>query len=128
MISIRINKEVRIRRAKPEIPEWWVAVPQGEKALLHEVARVLRSAKHSQWEEVARAAAKWESGISFFIKVRLMNRKPRRLLADTGLVRVESKPAHSSSPAGPKPPVAPKRSDGGGEGRSSIPMQPSISS
>jgi len=97
MISIWKSKEVRIRRAKPEIPEWWVAVPQGEKALLHEVTRLLRSAKHSQWEEVARAAAKWESGISFFIKVRLMNRKPRRLLADTGWLRVPGKRTQSSS-------------------------------
>ena len=110
MISIRINKEVRIRRAKPEIPEWWVAVPQGEKALLHEVARVLRSAKHSQWEEVARAAAKWESGISFFIKVRLMNRKPRRLLADTGWLRVHGKPGPSSSFSIPVQPSSSKKS------------------
>jgi len=97
MISIWKNKEVRIRWAKPEIPEWWVAVPHGEKVLLHNVAAMLRGAKRSQFHEVASAATKWERSITFFIKVRLMNHKPRRL-SDTGWIRVEGKPVKPSQP------------------------------
>jgi hypothetical protein len=55
----------------PGIPEWWAAIPEGEKALLHAIARMLRSAKRSELQEVARAAAKWERGIGCFVKVRL---------------------------------------------------------
>jgi len=98
MISIRRKQEVRIRRAKPEIPEWWVAVPQGEKILLHNMAAMLRGAKSSQFHEVARAAAKWERSITFFIKVRLMNHKPRRLIAGARWVRSEAKPDQHSQP------------------------------
>jgi hypothetical protein len=82
------KEEVRVRRAEPEIPEWWAAVPEGEKTLLHALARMLRGAKRSQLAEVARAAAKWERGIGCFIKVRLMHeRRPRRLI-DSGWVRI----------------------------------------
>jgi hypothetical protein len=61
----------------PGIPEWWAAIPEGEKTLLHAIARMLRSAKRSELHEVARAATKWERGIGCFVKVRLMteNRK-----------------------------------------------------
>ena len=93
MISIRKKEEVRVRRAEPEIPEWWAVVPQGERTLLHAVARMLRSAKRSQLQEVAHAAAKWERGIGCFIKVRLMHeRRPRRLI-DSGWVRIEGRGA-----------------------------------
>ena len=54
------------------VPEWWAAIPEGEKTLLHTIARMLRSAKRSELQEVARAAAKWERGIGCFIKVRLI--------------------------------------------------------
>jgi hypothetical protein len=76
---------------QPEIPEWWATIPEGEKALLHTVARMLRSAKQSELQEVARAAAKWERGLGCFIKVRLMHeRRPRRLI-DSGWVRIEGR-------------------------------------
>jgi hypothetical protein len=79
----------------PEIPEWWAAIPEGEKTLLHAVARMLRSAKRSELQEVARAAAKWERGIGCFVKVRLIteNRKAesRKLKWDSGWVRIEGK-------------------------------------
>jgi hypothetical protein len=82
----------------PEIPEWWAAIPEGEKTLLHAIARMLRSAKRSQLQEVARAAAKWERGIGCFVKVRLITEKrkaeSRKLkwgLVDSGWVRIEGK-------------------------------------
>ncbi|MEI6077909.1 MAG: hypothetical protein WCS94_20175 [Verrucomicrobiota bacterium] len=57
--------------------EWWEALTPGEKKLICNLMRMLRGAKHSQIQEVARAAAKWERGIGCFIKVRLVgeNRK-----------------------------------------------------
>ena len=58
-------------------PGWWVAVPEGERALLHAIARMLRSARRSQLPEVARAAAKWERGIGCFVKVRLIGEEHR---------------------------------------------------
>jgi len=58
-------------------PDWWMAVPAGERALLHAIARMLRSAKRSQLQEVARAAAKWERGLGCFIKVRLIGEKQK---------------------------------------------------
>jgi hypothetical protein len=59
-------------------PEWWTALPEGEKTLLRAIGRMLRGAKRSQLQEVARAAAKWERGIGCFIKVRLINQKLKR--------------------------------------------------
>ena len=62
------------------VPEWWTALPEGEKTLLRAIGRMLRSAKRSRLPEVARAAAKWERGIGCFVKVRLMHaRRARRL-------------------------------------------------
>jgi hypothetical protein len=59
-------------------PDWWTAVPKGERALLHAIARMLRSAKRSHLPEVARAAAKWERSIGCFVKVRLIEEKRKR--------------------------------------------------
>ncbi len=59
---------VQVRRL-----EWWEALTPGERKLICSLMRMLRGAKRSQWQDVARAAAKWEQGIGFFIKVRLMN-------------------------------------------------------
>ena len=75
MMTIQIRETSGIRRGTPEIPEWWATLPEGEKRLLHAIARMLRSAKRSELEEVARAAAKWERGLACFIKVRLINQK-----------------------------------------------------
>ena len=81
----------------PEIPAWWAAIPEGEKALLHTIATMLRSAKRSELQEVARAAAKWERGIGCFIKVRLIGEhrkaenKRKWKLVDSGWVRIEGK-------------------------------------
>ena len=82
----------------PEIPEWWAAIPEGEKALLHTIARMLRSARRSELQEVARAAAKWERGIGCFVKVRLIrehrkaeSRKRKWQLVDSGWVRIEGR-------------------------------------
>jgi hypothetical protein len=77
MISILEKRKAESRNQK-SVPDWWMAVPAGERALLHAIARMLRSARRSPWLEVARAAAKWERGIGCFIKVRLMNAHPTR--------------------------------------------------
>ena len=66
-----------IEKQKSAAPDWWMAVPAGERALLRAIARLLRSAKCSQLPEVARAAAKWERGIGCFVKVRLIAEKQR---------------------------------------------------
>ena len=60
--------------------EWWEALTPGEKKLICNLMRMLRGAKHSQIQEVARAAAKWERGIGCFIKVRLINDRKARVV------------------------------------------------
>ena len=80
------------------VPEWWAAVPEGEKTLLHTIARMLRSAKRSELQEVARAAAKWERGIGCFVKVRLIaeyrkRRKRKWQFVDSGWVRITGRKA-----------------------------------
>jgi len=57
--------------------EWWEALTPGEKKLICNLMRMLRGAKHSQIQEVARAAAKWERGIGCFIKVFLISASAR---------------------------------------------------
>jgi len=70
--------EVTVRAAEVAVPDWWAVVPAGERTLIHAVVRMLRSAKRSELQEVAQAAAKWERGIGCFIKVRLMHEGPRK--------------------------------------------------
>jgi hypothetical protein len=93
---IKVNEEGRRQNAELErlpqvavVPEWWAAIPEGEKRLLHAIARMLRSAKRSQLQEVARAAVKWERGLGCFIKVRLVAeyRKAERRKRKWQLVR-----------------------------------------
>ena len=57
--------------------EWWTSLSNGEKNLIRTLMRMVQSAKHSEVIEVARAARKWESGLTFFFKVRLKNQRPR---------------------------------------------------
>src|SRR4051812_45390494 len=63
------------------VEQWWSSLNNGEKELIRGVMRMLRSAKQSQIEEVARAAQKWEIGIGCFIKVRLKHQRPTRRAA-----------------------------------------------
>ena len=69
-----IGQQAEVRRL-----EWWEALTPGEKKLICNLMRMLRGAKHSQLQDVARAAAKWERGIGCFIKVRLMNDRKARV-------------------------------------------------
>lgn len=69
-----IGQQAEVRRL-----EWWEALTPGEKKLICNLMRMLRGAKHSQIQDVARAAAKWERGIGCFIKVRLMNDRNARV-------------------------------------------------
>src|SRR5271165_6708106 len=55
----------------------WSNLPSGEKHFIRALIGMIRSAKHSQVTEVARAARKWETGLTFFFKVRLRNQRPR---------------------------------------------------
>jgi hypothetical protein len=80
-----------IEKQKSAAPDWWMAVPAGERALLRAIARMLRSAKCSQLPEVARAAAKWERGIGCFVKVRLMNARPKGRAVDSRWLKVEGR-------------------------------------
>jgi hypothetical protein len=47
----------------PSAEPWWAVVPDGERILIHPIARMLRSAKRNQLQEVARASAsaRWSS-------------------------------------------------------------------
>src|ERR1041385_7973514 len=65
-----------------KVQQWWASLSSGERRLICAIMRLLKSARRSQVNDVARAAAKWESGIGFFIKIRLMHQRPRRLLMD----------------------------------------------
>jgi hypothetical protein len=53
---------------------------------------MLRGARRSHIADVARAAAKWESGIACFIKVRLTHQRPRRIPRHTGYIEVDARP------------------------------------
>jgi hypothetical protein len=69
-------------------PGWWRAVPKEERALLWSHVRMLESAKRSRVSGVVRAARKWESCLSCFMKVRLLNTCPgRRAWAGGGPAR-----------------------------------------
>jgi hypothetical protein len=62
----------KVRNQKPGIrPDWWTALPTGERAVIRAVAKTLREAKGSESPEMARAAAKWERALGCFIKLRL---------------------------------------------------------
>jgi hypothetical protein len=73
-----------------DVRELWAGLSEGERRLIASVMGMLKGARCSQIREVARAAAKWETGIGFFIKVRLMN-EPRKRVGG-GWVKVEGKP------------------------------------
>jgi hypothetical protein len=53
-------------------PGWWLALPAGERALIRGMMRMLKGAKRSGVQDVASAARKWEAGLGFFLKVRLV--------------------------------------------------------
>ena len=111
---IKENEEGRRKNAELErlptaavVSEWWAAIPEGEKTLLHAIARLLRSAKRSELQEVARAAAKWERGIGCFVKVRLIaeyrrRRKRNWQCVDSGWVRIGGQKSLESRVLGPE--------------------------
>jgi hypothetical protein len=84
-------------KSSANIREMWSGLSHGERRLICSVMRMLKGAKKSQIRDVARAAAKWETGIGFFIKVRLMNEKPCRRIGG-GWLRVEGKKAIRPDP------------------------------
>ena len=45
--------------------------------MLREVAKLLREAKASESREMARAGAKWERVLGFFVKMRLITEKQK---------------------------------------------------
>ena len=77
---VKIKKEYRNQTAgkngqtrKGTKPEWWTALPYGERWVISSMVCLLRTAKRSRFREVAVAAAKWERTIIYFIKLQLMN-------------------------------------------------------
>ncbi|HNW08040.1 MAG TPA: hypothetical protein PK202_14250 [Verrucomicrobiota bacterium] len=83
-----------MKRRNDEPQEWWKSLSDGERRLIWNVMKMLRGAKRSAILDVARAAAKWESGIGCFIKFRLMNSwrtTQRRRVIDSGWVKVEGR-------------------------------------
>jgi hypothetical protein len=67
-----------VRSQKREVkPDWWVALPAGERSVIRAVAMALREAKGSESLETARAAAKWERALGCFIKVRLKGERQK---------------------------------------------------
>jgi hypothetical protein len=59
-------------RIKPAIPDWWLEVPDAEKAVIRDVLTSIRGLKGSRSPQVGQAARKWERSIACFIKFRLM--------------------------------------------------------
>jgi len=47
------------------VPDWWVAVPAEEKAVIRDVLNAIRGLKHSRSAPVSLAARKWERSIAF---------------------------------------------------------------
>ena len=88
-----------------EIATLWAGLSAGERHLICAIMRMLKGARRSQIADVARAAAKWERGIAFFIKVRLTHQRPRRLPPNTGWIEIESRPVASSSSSSSSSPV-----------------------
>lgn len=86
---------------------WWTTLPPAEKELIRTLLGLVRGAKRSESVEVARAARKWESGLSFFFKSRLRNQRTRRIYlheprkSKPAVVnRVTSSPSTGRSPQG----------------------------
>lgn len=80
-----LKTEAGSRRAVVEAPWWWRALPWGERVFLVALARMLRAARESEDQGVARAAAKWERALGCFIKVRLMHEARRWAAGIEGL-------------------------------------------
>src|ERR1051326_5090129 len=79
---------------------WWTTLSSGEKDFIRDLMRMVRGAKQSQVIEVARAARKWERGLSFFFKVRLKNQRSRRIyLPNTRPTKTVSNSRIISSPS-----------------------------
>ena len=79
-----------MRTRTVEFDELWAGLSEGERRLIGSVMGMLKGARRSQIRDVARAAAKWERGIGFFIKVRLTHERPRRHRRN-GWMKVEGK-------------------------------------
>jgi hypothetical protein len=79
------------------IREVWPELSRADRQLATEIIGMLRAAKRCGAKDVARAAAEWERGISFFIKVRLIGdwerkrkRKARAASASPSIGRSQS--------------------------------------
>jgi hypothetical protein len=71
-----------------QLPEWWVAVPETEKAVLRNVINSIRALKKCSSPQIASAAQKWDATISCFIRTRLINQKVRRYRTFLSVVRL----------------------------------------
>ena len=71
--------------------EWWTTLSTGEKDLIRALMRMVQGAKHSEIVEVARAARKWESGLTFFFKLRLKNQRWRRIYSSSNAPPLSTK-------------------------------------
>ena len=70
--------------------QWWTTLSSGEKELIRTLMRMVQGAKRSEVVEVARAARKWERGLSFFFKSRLKNQRTRRIYLHSAVPRTTS--------------------------------------
>lgn len=59
--------------ARRDVPAWWLAVPQSEKAVIRDVVASIRGLKRSKSPQISQAARKWERGIVCFIRFQLMS-------------------------------------------------------
>jgi hypothetical protein len=71
------NKTGATNGVRREVPAWWLAVPQSEKAVIRDVVASIRGLKRSKSPQISQAARKWERGIVCFIRFRLMGERPR---------------------------------------------------
>jgi hypothetical protein len=80
--------------------EWWAALPAGEKDFIRTLMGMIKGAKRSEFRDVANAARKWESAISYFMKVRLRQGARRQnsgVRRQTSVVRKDSRETREST-------------------------------
>ena len=107
---------IKMKTTMTQPQAWWSRLSDGERGLIWSVMKLLRGAKRSEVEEVARAAAKWESGIGCFIKLRLMSARRtghplRGEKRSQGRVTITVTPAPGNTSTSLRPP-SPQRGEG----------------
>ena len=95
-MSLSLVYDDHMKTSSGPTDQWWTSLSCGEKEFIRALIRMVQSAKHSEVIEVARAARKWESGLTFFFKVRPKNQRTSRWSASFNSLR-KSEPNRDNS-------------------------------